>query len=263
MESNTDYTVEFISQSYHPFVKITCDQEPNHCANVAWPNFSSEFMYSRSFSLSNIQLPNVVQYQSPTFDYQEQKVAFCFVSMLPKLVSYDNELGENVSGYIPWTHFFLLLNVDTKQIIECILFFSKEQIKSEYLHSFYIPNIDSKYLKKSPFFESFFGIKVPVLSVFNTDIKVENKELFHNEFINIRSCMEHFFVSNAEWDYPIIDNLNDFETSFSDMVRSDISPISISVFENKACELQFEVQSFQSLVESLYEKYKVKEKTLV
>lgn len=223
-----------------------------------WHEFSEIFYRNRTFPLGGLTLPKVTQYYSPRFQYKDRTFVFLFRSMNPKLISYENELGDDVSGYIPWTHMFTLIDLDYQAITDNVLFFSEEQIKSEFMHDFYIPNVEEEYLIEVPAFKALFDFDKPLFSyksLYTSGVTYEPAS-FGNTINSIWKEMTVSYLRNCVWNTPISSDVNILKDKFKLFVNNFDSPISISMFEDFCSE---NVSTTQSLYEMLLELYTSKQ----
>ena len=128
-----------------------------------------------------LTLPKVMVYSSSLMNIEELLVGFAIIEYNPRIID-----GQDVSGYIPWTHVFVFYDYNNHSILELTLMVSSEQLRSEFAHDFSVPKIDSCYLSVSPWMSKIFDYKQPVFRYEAIE------ELHRDEFLNIPTGRNQF-----------------------------------------------------------------------
>lgn len=221
---------------------------------VPWEEMYDKIIAPRNFAFEHYNIPKVTAYVSSGFEFNGEQHAFLFSTLNPRIVESESQ-DPVVKTYIPWTHMFILVNLNTNAIVEAVLFFSDSQIKSEFYHDFHVPNVDSEHLQTSEVLSQFFGITQPV---YRAEHALEDVELiFPNDLarIKVRDIWNKFiqhFLFYASLDVPFSTEENEFTESMSGFWRED--PISISVFDEVAMKNSATPPSFYSVIDYLFTK---------
>lgn len=252
--TGSKYSLELKQEVGKKHVVISMPEE--YSFEVNWENFIDSFYKNRLFALNNLSLPKVTVYNSCVFSYKNHPHAFLFFSLNPKVEHQQYSEEKTINSYVPWQHCFVLINKATFEITEFILFFSWEQIKSETLHDFFVPNIQpskhSDYNLGPSEFLTHIGIKKNVF--FWAHSVTYNDSDFGKTCRSIRNSMIGLYFSFSNNTELLSTKKEKFVKHYSSFMIDD--PISIKIFDDFSHQQQIKPYSLKDVIDFFYEERK-------